>query len=102
MLDWILEVSRVDQLAASHAFVGYESIAREILPLEVQVKLMLDEGMDVVEEGIEQSQFALIIIFDTKHGFITVNYNSDADKNEDLAFVIGHLVTAIKDVVRDP
>lgn len=38
-LDWILEVSRVDQEAALHAFVGYSSIAREIFPLKSRSSL---------------------------------------------------------------
>ncbi|KAI9716367.1 MAG: NRPS [Candelaria pacifica] len=102
MLDWILQVSKADQEAASHAFVGYESISREILPLEVQVQLVLRDGMDIVEEGTKESQFPLVVNFDTKYGSITATYNSETDNDDDLTFVIGHLVTAIRDVVRDP
>ncbi|KAI4169101.1 MAG: hypothetical protein LQ343_005927 [Gyalolechia ehrenbergii] len=46
--------------------------------------------------------FPLVINFDPSHGSITATYNSDTDKERDLAFVIGHFVTAMKDVVRDP
>ena len=101
-LDWILEVARVNQEAASNAFVGYERIAREILPLEVQVQLLLSDGMDIVEEGYERPSFPLVINFDPKHGSIIATYNSDIDKNDDLLFLIGHLITAMKAVVEDP
>ncbi|KAI9778948.1 MAG: hypothetical protein M1835_004799 [Candelina submexicana] len=102
MLDWIWQVSKADQEAASYAFVGYESISREILPLEVQVQLELRDGSDIVEEGMKESQFPLVINFDTNYGSITATYNSETNKDDDLAFVIGHLVTAMRDVVRDP
>ncbi|KAL8759743.1 MAG: hypothetical protein Q9199_000549 [Rusavskia elegans] len=100
-LDWIFEVSRIEQEAALHAFVGYSSIAREILPLEVQVRLVFSDG-NIVEEGTKDPTFPLVINLDISSGSITATYNSDRDKERDLAFVIGHLVTAMKDVVRDP
>ncbi|KAL8654815.1 MAG: hypothetical protein Q9210_001273 [Variospora velana] len=102
VLDWILEVSRVDQEAACHAFIGYESIAREILPLEVQIHLLVSDGMDIVEEGVKEAFFPLAINFDPNHRSITANYYSASSKEDDLAFVIGHLVSAMKDAVRDP
>ncbi|KAL8728424.1 MAG: hypothetical protein Q9166_005386 [cf. Caloplaca sp. 2 TL-2023] len=101
VLDWILEVSRVDQEAASHAFVGYESIAREIEPLKVQVQLVLSDAM-ILEEGTKEPLFPLVINFDPSYGSITATYNSDTDRKEDLQFLIGHFVTAMKHVVRDP
>ncbi|KAL8882572.1 MAG: hypothetical protein Q9198_000447 [Flavoplaca austrocitrina] len=102
VLDWILEVSRVDHEAACHAFIGYESIAREILPLEVQVHLLVSDGMDIVEEGVKEAFFPLAINFDPNHHSVTANYYSASSKEDDLAFVIGHLVSAMKDAVRDP
>ena len=101
-LDWIFEVSRVNQEAASNAFVGYERIASEVLPLEVQVQLLLGDGMDIVEEGYGRPSFPLVINFDPTNGSIMATYNSDTDKNDDLIFLIGHLITAIKAVVKDP
>lgn len=102
VLDWILEVSRVDQEAASHAFIGYETIAKEILPLEVQVQLVLSDGIGIIEEGIKESLFPLVISFDPSRHSITAAYHSASGKQEDLAFVIGHLVSAMEDAVRDP
>ena len=101
-LDWIMQVSKVDRDSASNAFIGYERIAREILPLEVQVHLLLDDGLEIVEEGFDNPLFPLILNFDPKNGSMTATYHSNMDRKENLVFLVGHLITAMEAVVAEP
>lgn len=101
-LDWIMQVCDVDRESASNAFIGYEHIQREILPLEVQVQLLVGDGLDIVEEGIDDTQLPLVVNFDHKNGSVTMTYDSDRDENASLVVLIDHLITAMQSIIADP
>ena len=101
-VDWITQVSEIDREAASNAFVGYEQIAREILPLEVQVQLLLGDGLEIVEDGIDSTRLPLVLTFDYKNCSMTMTYNSETDEDANLIILIDHLITVMKSIVADP
>ena len=101
-LDWIMEVAKVDQESATHAFLGYDQIAAEISPLSVQVHLLLGDGLNIKEEAPTSPRFPLSMKFDSDAGLLEMTYSSDSDESDSLMVLTNHLAAAMEQVVSDP
>ncbi|KKZ65561.1 hypothetical protein EMCG_08634 [[Emmonsia] crescens] len=102
LLSWIREVSKIDQQASRNAFIGYNNIQSQILPVQPQVRLVVSEGLDIIEEGDDDILFPLTISIDLERHLVNMHYYSETSDDHNLQVIFGHFIAVVKEAVRNP
>ncbi|OJD14205.1 hypothetical protein AJ78_05419 [Emergomyces pasteurianus Ep9510] len=102
LLGWIRHVSKVDQQASRNAFIGYNKIQGQILPVQPQVCLTVSEGLDIIEEGDDDIPFPLSINIDLERHSVNMHYYSETSSDRNLQVILGHFIAVVNEAVRNP
>ncbi|PGH07963.1 hypothetical protein GX51_01403 [Blastomyces parvus] len=102
LLSWIRKVSNIDQQSSRNAFIGYNQIQDQISPLEVQVRLIVSDALDILEEGDDDIPFPLTINIDLERHLVNMHYYSEGPIDNDLQVILGHFIALMNEAVQNP
>jgi len=101
-LSWIRLVSETDQASVANAFVKYNMIKEQNPSLEPGVRVLLEEDLEIVEEGDHDENFPLSLRFQVSTGSLGLDYFSDSPETENLGVIADHLLAAMTAAVANP
>ncbi|KAL2368247.1 nonribosomal peptide synthase, variant 2 [Blastomyces gilchristii SLH14081] len=102
LLSWIRKVSKIDQQSSRNAFIGYSKIQHQIYPLDVQVRLIVSDALDILEEGDDDILFPLTINIDLGRHLVNMHYYSEGSGDKDLQVILGHFISLVNEAVQYP
>ncbi|EEH46738.2 uncharacterized protein PADG_02836 [Paracoccidioides brasiliensis Pb18] len=101
LLSWIRQVAKMNQEASRNAFVGYNRIKGQILPVLPQVHVLVSEGLDIDKEGDDIILFPLKINIDLQRQLVDMQYYSDTSEHHNLQVIFLHFMAVIKEALQD-
>ncbi|KAG5295199.1 nonribosomal peptide synthetase [Histoplasma ohiense] len=102
LLGWIRKVSKIDQQASQNAYIGYDKIQDQILPLKAQVCITVSDSLDIIEEGDCDIRFPLTINVDLERHLVNMQYYSETSEDHDLQVIFNHFIALVEEAIRDP
>ncbi|OJD24643.1 hypothetical protein ACJ73_03990 [Blastomyces percursus] len=102
LLNWIRKVSNIDQQSSRNAFIGFNKIQGQIYPLELQVRLIVSDALDISEEGDDDIPFPLTINIDLERHLVNMHYYSEGSADQELQVILGHFIALINEAVQNP
>ncbi|PGH05141.1 hypothetical protein AJ79_06889 [Helicocarpus griseus UAMH5409] len=73
----------------------------QIFPVQPQVRIIVTEGLDIVEEGNEDIPFPLTISVDLHQQLVDVRHYSEVPDEQNLQVISRHFVAVIEEALRD-
>ncbi|EDN03978.1 predicted protein [Histoplasma mississippiense (nom. inval.)] len=102
LLSWIRKVSKIDQQASQNAYIGYDKIQDQILPLKAQVCITVSDSLDIIEEGDCDIRFPLTINVDLERHLVNMQYYSETSEDHNLQVIFNHFIALVEEAIRDP
>ncbi|MCJ1247060.1 hypothetical protein MMC30_004271 [Trapelia coarctata] len=101
-LNWIRLVQKTDQASVANAFIKYDSIKKQNPSLEPAVRLLLEEDLEIVQEGDRNEPFPLRLRLQLPTSSLKLDYYSDSPETGNLQVIADHLLTAMAVAVANP
>lgn len=101
-LNWIRLVQRIDQASAANAFIKYDLIKKQNLSLEPGVQLLLEDEVEIMEDGEHDEPFPLRLRLQLSTGSLRMDYFADFPETGNLKIIADHLLTAMTAAIANP